>query len=302
MANGLKPMLYIRDPFPRFTLLAKLGWSCAVDVYTNWRKEFDLLSCMIHHIYRLQIMHQEIKHRFGVAWNITLSVVALFSEPLKSEQLSNTSHPFVPQDLNIMRSVSPLVSWSNDDYFSRVYGNKTEAVNELLSPKFWRAPIGPPFMRLPVTRHRCIHSIPSLGTWPEDSSISRSPPLSELRESNDHDHSQRIFLRRRPRLSLDKTRLDSIAISLDVHKNMAASTIMQKAKPPQHSEHFPREPSQAVTSVKRNHYESSYSSGHSDDKDIFEDVDVMKLSREFVGKLLNRGRWRVNNAALEDNH
>ena len=316
MANGLKQILFIRDQKVSFTLLAKLGWGRVVDVYINWRKDFDLLSCIIYHSYRLEIMHQEIKHRFWavrdllvVAWNVTLSVVVSFSQPLKSEQLSNTSHPFVPQYLNIIKFASPLASWSNDDYFIWALGNETmtilvadtaKEINESSSPKFWRAPIGPPFMRhrLPVTRQRCVYSIPSIGTWLEDISILTSPHLSEPRESNEN---QPIFLRKRPCLLLDKTRLDSIAISLDMRKNMLT-------RPPKHSEYHPRQPYQSITSVKINYYGSSYPRGHSDDKDVFEEVDVIKLVHEFAStakkelrKLLNRERRSVNNTAFEDN-
>lgn len=309
-------MAFIRDQYTRFTLLSKLGWGSVVDVYTNWRKDFDLLSCIIHHLLRLEIMHQEIKHRFWavrdvlvVASNITLSVVVSFSQPLKSEQLSNTSHPFVPQYLNVMKFASPLASWSNNDYFIWALGNETvtiqvadaaKEINESSSPKFWRAPIGPPFVRhrLPVTRQRCIYSIPSLETWLEESSILTIPPLSELRESNEN---QPIFLHKHPSLLLDKTCLDSIAISLDMHKNMVT-------RPPKCSKYLPREPYQSITSVKRNYYGSSYLPGHSDDKDVFEDVDIIKLLHEFAStakkelrKLLNRERRSVNNTAFEEN-
>ena len=298
-STDMRQMLFIRDQYTHFILLAKLGWGSVVNVYTNWRKDFDLLSCII------QQKFWAVRDILVVAWNITLSVVLSFSQPLNSEQLSNTSHPFVPHYLNIMNFASPLASGSNDDYFIWALENETmtilladsaKEVNESSSPKFWMASSGPPFMRhrLPVTRQS---SNPLLGTWLKDSSIPTSPPLSVLFESNEN---QPTFLRKRPRLSLDKTRLDSIAISLDLRKN--------RTRPPKHFEYLPRPPYQSITSVKRNYYGSSYPSGHSDDKDIFEDVDVMKLLHEFASsakkelrKLLNQDRWRVNNTAFEDN-
>jgi hypothetical protein len=50
--------------------------------------------------------------------------------------------------------------------------------------------------------------------------------------------------------------------------------------------------------VKRNYFGSSYPFIHSDDQDVFEDVDEMKLLHEFAtlakkvpGEQLNRERW-----------
>jgi hypothetical protein len=295
---------FIRDLFTRFTMWPRLGWDSVIDRYKNWRKDFDLLSCVIHHIYRLQIMNQEMKHSFWavrdtlvVAWNTTLSVVISFSQHLKNEHWSNTSHPFVQQDLNIMNSASPF-------YSELALGNQTQAklVVQSPSPKFWRSPFGPLFTRqqLPLTRHRYIHSIPSLGIGQEASFIPISPPFSEFREPNTHGRSQPIFLRKRPCLSLDKIRLDSVSILLNFHQNTVASALMQKSRPPRHSEYLPRQPFQAVTSAKRNYYQSSYPTGHHE-KDVFEDVDVMKLFNEFLSRLLNRRKQRVDSLTFEDN-
>jgi hypothetical protein len=72
---------------------------------------------------------------------------------------------------------------------------------------------------------------------------------------------------------------------------------MQKTRPPKQCNN-----SQAIArTLKRNYYESSYSfeEGQAEGKDVFEDVDVMNMAHEFVGKVLQR-RSRKNKRRKDD--
>ena len=87
---------------------------------------------------------------------------------------------------------------------------------------------------------------------------------------------------RQPRLSLDNSRLESLVISSDIRDNMATSLVIQKTKPP-------KQQPQAIKPEKRNYYVSSYPlEMQSHEKDVFDNVDVMEMAREFVGKVLQR--------------
>ena len=63
---------------------------------------------------------------------------------------------------------------------------------------------------------------------------------------------------------------------------------MEKYKPP--DQNIQQQPSQLVAKKERNYYKSSYPTDKEQglEKDEFEDVDVMSIASEFVGKLLQR--------------
>ena len=313
----------------QWKLTTRHRWSYVKHVYTSWRDDFDLLSCLIRLIYRLQITHQaisycivEMQHKlwtihdsFVVAWNITLSVVVSHSQYfMRVVSVGNTSYPFMAQDLYMIKSVTTLgILWPSVTYPSLTFENDTSKMHVVTpnkttnkSNRFWRESIRQPFIRNRLSftsRHRSMHNIPSSRTLLEDDILIQiSPPLNE---PNEHGQSQPIIFRGCSHLSLKNTHLNSIFISRDVHENAAASTIMQRTRPPKYYKLLSGQPTKAITGVKRNYYESwlrttsvssdnkrNISSGKKDvsvdKKNVFDDVDAMKLLHEFVGNLLHR--------------
>jgi hypothetical protein len=308
------------------TLTRKIRWYYIKLVYTSWRDDFDLLSCLIRLMFRLQFMHQAISYHiiylqqklwtvpetFVVVWNTTFSVVSTHLQYFTTI-VNSTSYPFMAQDLHLIKSVTPLVLlWPSVTYHSLTFENDTSkmlivAPNKTAnkSTRFWRESIRQPFIRhhLSLRRHRCIHNIPSIRTLLEDDIlIQTSPPLNE---TNVHGQSQPIIFRGCYRLSLKNTHLNSILISSDIHENVAASLIMQRTRPPTYYVSLTTwQPNKAITGVKRNYYDSwlrtstlsdktwSVSSVKQDvtviEKNVFDDVDAMKLLQEFVGNILHR--------------
>jgi hypothetical protein len=78
---------------------------------------------------------------------------------------------------------------------------------------------------------------------------------------------------------------------------VAASKIMQKTRPPKNCDNSQT----TAPTLKRDYYESSYlfEEGQTEGKDVFEDVDVMNMAHEFVGKVLQR-RSRKNKRRKDD--
>jgi hypothetical protein len=319
------------------TWTRKLRWYYIKHVYTSWRDDFDLLSCLIRLMFRLQIMHQAISYRiiylqqklltvpetFVVAWNTTFSVIVSHSQYFTTI-VNNTSYPFMAQDLYLIKSVTPLVIlWPSVAYHSLTFENDTTkmlivAPNKTTnkSTRFWRESIRQPFIRhhLSLRRHRCIHNIPSIRTLLEDDIlIQTSPPLNE---TNEHGQSQQpIIFRGCYRLSLKHTHLNSILISSDIHENVAASMIMQRTRPPKYYDSLTtwQQPNKAITGVKRNYYNSWLRTSTSSDKtwsvssvkrdvtviekNVFDDVDAMKLLQEFVGNIILHRRTSYQSRA-----
>ncbi|KAL7439330.1 hypothetical protein ACHAXH_006678 [Discostella pseudostelligera] len=301
----------------------KPRWRNPVRIYTEWRQDIDWLSYIIKNLYRLQKVYRDAirlafatkyiilgahrsavtifyasKHSFlearqvpAVAWNATLTLTASVSW-----SSMNSSRRFEPQQIWRSTHTSPLLYWSVDEVGSTLSRNDTmmwlvddaEVAKPVIGSRFWRKSITLPFLRitnLPLHRRNFIHSIPSFAAvqWPSD--------------LNKSDYSYPLILLSRPRLTLNNPRLDSIAISLDIRKNVAASIIMQKTRPPKQCNN-----SQAIArTLKRDYYESSYSfeEGQAEGKDVFEDVDVMNMAHEFVGKVLQR-RSRKNKRIKDD--
>jgi len=311
----------------QWKLTTKHRWSYVKHVYTSWRDDFDLLSCLIRLIYRLQIMHQatsycivEMQHKlwtihdsFVVAWNITLSVVVSHSQYfMRVVSVGNTSYPFMAQDLYMIKSVTLGILWPSVTHPSLTFENDTSKMHVVTpnkttnkSNRFWRESIRQPFIRHRLSftsRHRYMHNIPSIRTLLEDDILIQiSPPLNE---PNEHGQSQPIIFRGCSHLSLKNTHLNSIFTSSDVQENAAASMIMQRTRPPKYYKLLSGQPTKAITGVKRSYYESwlrtasvssdkrNISSGKKDvsdnKKNVFDDVDAMKLLHEFVGNLLHR--------------
>ena len=291
---------------------AKSILSKPINAYTNWRNNFDIVSFIIVRIYRLEKIYYELlemlnvtKHRMVevqqssiLAWNMTLSTAISFWQQLKSVQAFNhTTQSFNTQeDLIIRRSAitrTPLIFLSRDgdgsmakpsvnETLSQLVTGVDTKIEETMSPQFWRGIVkGKPFMK--QTRHQSIHNIPSLAPQLEagqTSSIVGSSDFSGLWNSQSG-LSYPLVQLRHPRLSLDNPRLESI-ISSDIRDNMATSLVIQKTKPP-------KQQPQAIKPEKRNYYVSSYPlEMQSHEKDVFDNVDVMEMAREFVGKVLQR--------------
>ena len=190
----------------QWKLTTRHRWSYVKHVYTSWRDDFDLLSCLIRLIYRLQITHQaisycivEMQHKlwtihdsFVVAWNITLSVVVSHSQYfMRVVSVGNTSYPFMAQDLYMIKSVTTLgILWPSVTYPSLTFENDTSKMHVVTpnkttnkSNRFWRESIRQPFIRNRLSftsRHRYMHNIPSIRTLLEDDILIQiSPPLNE---------------------------------------------------------------------------------------------------------------------------
>lgn len=341
MADGVKQASSLHGhATSHLTLWANVLWRTTVTIYsdwtkdivtiyTDWTKDVDMLSWIIHNIYRLEKLYYDALQLFNetkcsfsevqdssvVAWNATLSVAISCWQHLEGAPMS---HFFYKSKEHIVirkaTLTTPIIFCSNDGCISKTLANETlalldngddvKSINESSSPQFWRKSInGTPFVRhqLPSMRHdfrRCIHSIPSLGTQPEGSDSSRthwhisiSPAFNELQHPDERSKSLfPVVGLGRSRLSLVSHRLDNILISTDIRKSLAASMIMQKSRR-RNSEHIPphQQSSQAMITKERNYYKSSYpTQEQSHEKDIFDDVNVMSMAREFVGQLLQR--------------
>ena len=101
----------------------------------------------------------------------------------------------------------------------------------------------------------------------------------------------------RSQLSLYSLRLDSIGVSPDMRKNIAASMIMQKSRPPPQADKSISQQDQShamVLKEKKNYYDASYPTQEEQfERDAFDDIDVMSMTSEFVGQvgqLLKRRR------------
>jgi len=313
----------------------KNGWRNPVRMYTEWRQDFDWLSCIMKNMYRLQKVYRDAlaivcatkhslleahrsavmifyatKHSFLEARQVpaTLAFAASLSWSSMNEQPSDSSRRFEPQQLWRSTLTSPLLFWSSDEFGYTLSRNDTmmwlvdnvEVAKPVIGSRFWRKSITLPFLRiknLPLHRRNYIHSIPSFEALEADSYRPISSSLAWPSDLNNSGYSYPLILLSRPRLTLNNPRLDSIAISLDIRKNAAASIIMQKTRPPKQCDN-----SQAIARpLKRDYYESSYSfeEGQTEGKDIFEDVDVMNMAHEFVGKVLQR-RSKKNTRGKDD--
>lgn len=298
--NEMDRLVSLREQLtPNSTFLVKLSWKNPIRSHTNWRQDFDLFPFIIESLYRLQKNYRYAlrvasvaKYRMldeapAVAWNTTLAfATSLWRSNIMSEKrLIYTTHRSQP--LHIWKSTltSPVLFRSEDVILSNVLRNDTSCLfddaniakppNESL---FWRKP-----MKLPFVKHR---SIPSFETGHENISIPISSSLTRLEEPNKRGYPCPLILLSRPRLTLDHPRINSIAISLDIRRNLVASMIIKRARPPRQSENM-----LAITTAKRDYYESSYPShGQTEGKYVFDDVDVMNMAHEYIKRLLQRSK------------
>lgn len=313
------------------------NWRNTVSIITKWRRDIDWFSCIINSLYRLQKVYRDAimiacatkirilkAYQFALTisnatqhsmvnvqrapmdvWNATLTfVMSLRRHSMSEQQMPDASHRFEPHQFGRSSLTSPVLFWS-DEYDVSVFGrNGTTWLYDgtdvgkspLIEYRYWRKAIKLPFLRnrLPVTRQNYLHSLPTSEVV-QGSSNPFSSSLSWPSDPNNRGYSCPLILRSRPRLALVNPRLDSIAISLDIQHNMAASLIMQKTRPPKQCHN-----SQAIAApVKRDYYESSYPrDGQSEGKNVFEDVDVMNMVHEFVGKVMQRTSCMIQHSTL----
>ena len=79
-----------------------------------------------------------------------------------------------------------------------------------------------------------------------------------------------------------------------MRKNIAASMIMQKSRPPPQAGKSISQQDQSQSMVlkeKKNYYDASYPAQEEQfDRDAFDDIDVMSMTSDFFGQLLKRRR------------
>lgn len=291
-----------------------------VATYTNWM--LSLIGQIMHCFEKLYCDALELfsltKTRFFVvqdssvvAWNVSLSVAISCWQQLEGVPMS---HLFYKSNEHIMIRKATVTTpimfcQKNDGCISKKNHNQTlvliwdnadgvNSTNESFPPRFWtRQPL--PSMRGTFVR-RCIHSIPSLGTNPDGSDFSTtygrasiSPASNELRHSNDLFP---VVGLGRSRHSFVSHRLDNITVSSDIRKNIAALMVIQKSR---NNARLPRHQHlQTMIPSDTNYYTSSYPTQEqeSNEIDLFDDVDVMGMAREFVRHVLQQRftskKWR----------
>mmetsp|Transcript_15993 Transcript_15993/g.33805 ORF Transcript_15993/g.33805 Transcript_15993/m.33805 type:complete len:757 (+) Transcript_15993:336-2606(+) len=310
----------------RLMFWANVIWRAAVTTYTDWMKDVDMLSWIIENIYRIEKVYYDALQLFNMtkykllevqdssvlAWNATLSMAISCWRELDIAPRRHTLHKS-KEHIATRKSTltTPINFCSTGGCFHQTLENETlasvgneddvDSIHESSSPQFWRESVrGAPFVRhqLPSIQRdlrRCLHSIPLLGSQPEGRvslamqwHISTSPALNERRHPTEG--SKMLFPSRGSsgsRLLLNSHRLGSISICSDIRK-MIEESMAAKSKPQQQT-------SQAVK-TKRNYYTSPYQMQETfHEEDIFNDVDVMGMTRDFVGQLLQRrppNKWR----------
>ena len=271
------------------TLLMKSLVNIPITAYTSWRKDFDMLAwtvdsmyCIVKKYYdALELLSEakdkaiEVRQASILAWNMTLSSVIAFWQQLKSEQPQVGS-----QDNNIIRRSTltmPLIFKPSNVTLSLPTKEDTAKIDVSVPPQYLRGiSRGTPF----VIR-RNIHNGHHLEA--EQNFNFTSPSLNVWQQNG---LSYPLVLLRHPRLSLDSSGLDS-----DTIRTKAPSLAMQ-SKPPQ------QQPTKQPTKTKKkgDYYSSSFptqggsSNSSHDDLDIFNEVDVMSMAREFVSKLWQQRR------------
>ncbi len=294
-----------------------------VSVFTEWRQHIDRISCIIQSVYRIQKGYQDAlaiasaakykclgARRYAaltatettkhyvlgfrqiplIAWNSSLAFFSALWRSLTCAELADTSHRFEPHQFGRSLLTSPVLNRLDDDDVSIFGQNDTmwlldcaEVAEPAIGTMFWRKSIKLPFLRKqsPLNRQSYLHSIPSFEAVQADSSdLICSVPLPS--KMNKRGNTHQLILLSRPRFILKNPRLEGIAISLEkIQKNVSASRIMS----PRRINNF-----KAIAStVKRDYYESSYPfAEQSEEKNIFEDVDVMNMMHEFIGNVLHR--------------
>lgn len=327
MAYGLEQVSSLRGHLTsRLMFWANVIWRAAITTYTDRMKDVDMLSWIIEHIYRLEKLYydslqlfnmtkyklMEVQDSSALAWNATLSMAISCWQELDIAPRGHTFHKSKEHiAIRTLTVTTPINFCSTGGCFHQTMENETlaslgngddvDSIHESSSPQFWRESVrGAPFVRhqLPSIQHdlrRCLHSIPSLGSQPEGRDsltaqwhISTSPALNKRRHPKEG--SKMVFPSggsSGSRLLLDSHRLDSISICSDIRK-MIEESMAAKSKPQQQT-------SQAVR-TKRNYYTSPYQMQETfHEEDIFNDVDVMGMTRDFVGQLLLRrppNKWR----------
>jgi len=305
---------------------AKMFRDATVTVYRDWTKDIDILSWIIHNIYRLEKVYYdslqlfnftkyrllEIQDASVAAWNATFSVIQHLEIAPMSYFFYKSKEPI---EIRKTTTTAPIIFSSNNECISKIVANATLALFDTeddveatttssSTSQFWRRSIsGTPFVRhkLPSMSHDYRRNIvPSRGTQHKqhgDSSASSDVYIFTGSRINEHQHPKErskylssVVGLSRPHFTFDIPRFDGIVISSDLRKNIPVSMIMQNSRP-HHTESVPQEsPSQAIVPKGRNYYTSSYPATReqSYEKDVFEDVDVMGMAREYVGQLLKR--------------
>ena len=270
------------------------------EVYAAWRQNFDMLSWTIGNVYRLEKAYYDIIELLSVtkdrlvevqessflALNVTLSTVVSLWQDMRCEDATSTSNLSLQDDARMLRRLSltttPVVFWSDGDEYIPKHSNKTTTLinevdattqeEEIVAPQFWASgnTRGMPFIKY-QSRHR-------LGS-------KMIPPL-DLEHWNQSGISYPLVLLRHPHLSLNHPHfLGSNGDDNEehiLHSSMALSTVKVQ-----------RETHQAPTTPTegKNYYAASYPvEGKPHDRDIFNEVDILDMARDFVGKVLERRR------------
>jgi len=269
------------------------------EAYAAWRRDFDVLSWTIGNVYRLEKAYYdivellsvardrivEVQESSAIALNVTLSTAVTLWQDMRSEDATSTSNLSLQDDDRMLRRLSltttPVVFWSDGDEYIPKHSNRTTTLinevdattqeEEIVAPQFWASgnTRGMPFIKY-QSRHR-------LGS-------KMIPPL-DLEHWNQNGISYPLVLLRHPHLSLnDPHFLVSNGVDSDehiLHSSMALSTVevQQETQTP-------------ITPVEhKNYYSASYPvEGQSHDRDIFNEVDVLDMAREFVSKILEQRR------------
>jgi len=268
------------------------------EAYAAWRRDFDVLSWTIGNVYRLEKAFYdivellsvardrivEVQESSAIALNVTLSTAVSLWQDMRSEDATSTSNLSLQDDDRMLRRLSltttPVVFWSDGDEYIPKHSNRTTTlINEVdattQAPQFWASgnTRGMPFIKY-QSRHR-------LGS-------KMIPPL-DLEHWNQNGISYPLVLLRHPHLSLnDPHFLGSDKDDSDehiLHSSMALSTVevQQETQTP-------------ITPVEhKNYYSASYPvEGQSHDRDIFNEVDVLDMAREFVSKIILEQRRSSN--------
>ena len=335
LVSGVEQLMLVCDQLTsRLISWAEAVWSTGVTLYKDLTKDVDVLSWTIQNIYRIEKLYydsrrlipdtllelqqfmtlaaKEVKASSAIVGNVTLSLAMSCWQNL---DLLHPRHLFYKSEERIIirreRFTEPIDFYSIDEYHLQAFDNETDvALNSgdyvvssqvvESSPPFWKQS-GTPFVRHPLPSiarqefHRYIHTIPSYGSRPQstDSNLSRMYWHPEGK-SQDLD---KVVSLVRSQLSLYSLRLDSIGVSPDMRKNIAASMIMQKSRPPPQADKSISQQDQShamVLKEKKNYYDASYPTQEEQfERDAFDDIDVMSMTSEFVGQvgqLLKRRR------------
>jgi len=268
------------------------------EAYAVWRQNFDMLSWTIGNVYRFEKAYYDIVELFSaakdrlvevressiLALNMTLSTAVSLWQDMSCEEDTISTLTLQDDDRMIRRlslTTVPLVFWSSNEHISKHSNETTSSLineveattqeEEIVAPQFWKSgnSRGTPFVKY-QSRHR-------LG--------SRMIPPLDLEHWNQNGISYPLVLLRHPHLSLNHPHfLGSDGDDNDehiLHSSMALSTveIQQETQTP-------------TTPVEhKNYYAASYPvEGQSHDRDIFNEVDVLAMARDFVSKILEQRR------------